>query len=98
MKPKVNGREIVSDISRDILKLFVVERHTASGKIGQGLVNGFGIKRGAVATSIAHDSHNIIVVGVDDNDIPFLQFVGRHLNLDAILAEPCISWLFPEGD
>jgi adenine deaminase len=69
MKPKINGREVVADVSRDILKLFVVERHTASGKIGQGLVNGFGIKRGAVATSIAHDSHNIIVVGVNDSDI-----------------------------
>ena len=69
LKPKLSGREVVSDPSRDILKLFVVERHTASGRIGQGLVSGFGIKRGAVATSIAHDSHNIIVAGVNDADI-----------------------------
>ncbi len=67
--PKINGREVVSDTKRDILKLFVLERHTASGRIGKGLVKGFGIKRGAVATSIAHDSHNIIVAGVDDGDI-----------------------------
>lgn len=69
LKPKVNGGEIVSDTGRDILKLFVIERHTASGRIGKGLVQGFGLKRGAVATSIAHDSHNIIVVGVNSDDI-----------------------------
>ncbi len=67
--PKLAGREVVSDTKRDILKTFVLERHTASGRIGKGLVQGFGIKRGAVATSIAHDSHNIIAIGVDDADI-----------------------------
>jgi adenine deaminase len=69
LKPKLNGREVVSDSHRDILKAFILERHTASGRIGKGLVQGFGIKRGAVATSIAHDSHNILVIGVDDADI-----------------------------
>jgi adenine deaminase len=69
MVPKLNGREVVSDIVRDILKVFVLERHTASGRIGKGLVKGFGIKKGAVATSVAHDSHNIIVIGVNDADI-----------------------------
>ncbi len=69
LKPKLNGREVVSDSHRDILKTFILERHTASGRIGKGLVQGFGIKRGAVATSIAHDSHNILVIGVDDADI-----------------------------
>lgn len=58
-----------SDVQQDILKLFVVERHLATGNIGQGLIKGFGLKRGAIAASIAHDSHNIIVVGVDDADI-----------------------------
>jgi len=67
--PKLNGREVVADTKRDILKLFVLERHTASGRIGRGLVQGFGIKKGAAATSIAHDSHNIIAVGADDSDI-----------------------------
>lgn len=69
IKPKLNGREVISDSKRDILKLFVLERHTASGRIGKGLVKGFGIKKGAAATSIAHDSHNIIAVGVNDTDI-----------------------------
>ncbi len=60
---------IVPDTGRDILKLAVVERHKASGNIGLGLVTGFGLKRGALASSIAHDSHNIVVVGVSDEDI-----------------------------
>jgi len=60
---------IVPDINRDILKLVVVERHKATGNIGLGLVMGFGLKRGALASSIAHDSHNIIAIGTNDNDI-----------------------------
>ena len=60
---------VVPDASRDILKLAVVERHRATGNIGLGLVSGFGLKRGALASSIAHDSHNIIAVGASDNDI-----------------------------
>lgn len=60
---------IQPDISRDILKLVVVERHRATGNIGLGLVKGFGLKKGALASSIAHDSHNIIVAGTSDEDI-----------------------------
>ncbi|MCJ7425549.1 MAG: adenine deaminase [Dehalococcoidales bacterium] len=59
----------VPDLERDILKLVVVERHRATGNIGVGLVGGFGLKRGALASSIAHDSHNIIAVGANDQDI-----------------------------
>ena len=65
---RING-SIVADTERDLLKLVVVERHKATGNIGVGLVGGFGLKRGALATSVAHDSHNIVVVGVDDADI-----------------------------
>ncbi len=54
---------------RTVLKLAVSERHKARGNIGVGLVKGFGLKRGALASSIAHDSHNIVVVGVEDEDI-----------------------------
>jgi len=51
----------------DILKLLVIERHHATGNIGKGLVEGFGLKNGAIATTIAHDSHNLIVIG-DTNE------------------------------
>ncbi|MDZ7261199.1 MAG: adenine deaminase [candidate division KSB1 bacterium] len=66
---KVVEGKVVSDTERDILRCYVVERHRASGNIGKGLVKGFGLKRGAIASSIAHDSHNIVVVGVSDEDI-----------------------------
>jgi len=60
---------IVSDPANDVLKLSVVERHKATGNIGLGLVRGFGLKKGALATSVAHDAHNIVCVGVDDEDM-----------------------------
>jgi adenine deaminase len=68
---KVNVKDgfIIPDTSCDILKLAVVERHQATGNIGLGLISGFGLKRGALASSIAHDSHNIVVVGTGDEDI-----------------------------
>jgi adenine deaminase len=64
----VNGN-VVSDIERDILKIAVVERHRASGNVGVGFVTGFGLKEGALASSVAHDSHNIVVVGTNDSDM-----------------------------
>ena len=66
---KVIDGVVVPDTSNDILKLVVVERHKATGNIGLGLVTGFGLKQGALASSIAHDSHNIIAVGTNDEDI-----------------------------
>jgi adenine deaminase len=60
---------VVPDTDRDILKLVVVERHRATGNIGLGLVRGFGLKRGALASSVAHDAHNVVAVGTDDMDI-----------------------------
>ena len=63
-----NGK-LVSDPDRDLLKIAVVERHHGTGKIGVGLVQGIGLKQGAIASTVAHDAHNIIVVGVTDNDL-----------------------------
>jgi len=68
-KVKVVDGALASDVDRDILKLVVVERHKASGNVGVGLVKGFGLKKGALASSVAHDSHNVIAVGTDDLDI-----------------------------
>ncbi len=65
----VSDNKVVSDITRDILKIAVVERHTGSGNIGKGFVRGFGLKKGALSSSVAHDSHNIIVVGTNDEDM-----------------------------
>ena len=59
----------VHDPARDILKLAVIERHRGTGNVGLGLVEGYGLKRGAVAMTIAHDSHNLIVIGDSDRDM-----------------------------
>jgi adenine deaminase len=60
---------IVSDTGRDLLKMAVIERHGATGNVGIGLVRGFGLKKGAIAGTVAHDAHNIIVVGTNDADM-----------------------------
>ncbi|MGB7533264.1 MAG: adenine deaminase [Halobacteriota archaeon] len=59
------------DIARDILKIAVVERHHYTGNIGLGFVKGFGLKAGAVASSIAHDSHNVVAIGTNEADMAF---------------------------
>jgi adenine deaminase len=61
----VNG-EAVSDTARDILKMAVVERHHGSGRMGLGFITGFALQRGALAGTVGHDHHNLIVVGADD--------------------------------
>jgi len=65
-EPSVRDGAIVADPARDLATLAVVERHHATGRIGAGLVRGFGLRRGAFASTVAHDAHNIVVVGVDD--------------------------------
>lgn len=64
----LNGQAVV-DTERDLLKMVVVERHHASGKIGKAFINGFGLKRGAIGGTVAHDHHNAVVIGVDDVSI-----------------------------
>ncbi|MHA8110307.1 adenine deaminase [Lactobacillaceae bacterium Melli_B4] len=66
--PVVNGC-FQSDLANDVLKMVVVERHRNLGNVGIGLVKGFQLKAGAVATTIAHDSHNLVVVGTNDDAI-----------------------------
>jgi adenine deaminase len=66
--PVHNGR-LAADPSQDLLKLAVLERHRATGNLGLGLVQGFGLKRGALASTVAHDSHNIVVVGANEMDM-----------------------------
>jgi adenine deaminase len=70
VRPVVSyANEIVSDIERDILKIVVLNRYTPESKPVVGFINGFGLKEGALAGTVAHDSHNLIAVGVDDDSI-----------------------------
>ncbi|HTS01473.1 MAG TPA: adenine deaminase [Thermoanaerobaculia bacterium] len=65
-RARVEAGVAVPDLSRDLLKLAVVERHRGTGNVGVAFARGFGLKRGAIASSVAHDSHNVVVVGADD--------------------------------
>jgi len=67
--PLVRDGFVESDTDNDILKIVVIERHKATGQIGKGFVRGFGLKKGAIGSTVAHDSHNIIIVGTNDEDI-----------------------------
>lgn len=69
IEPKIVEGNIVSDLERDILKLVVVERHRATGNVGIGFVRGFRLKSGALGSTVAHDAHNVVVVGTNDADI-----------------------------
>ncbi|MEA3466825.1 MAG: adenine deaminase [Thermodesulfobacteriota bacterium] len=66
---KVAGGLAVVDVEHDIVKLAVIERHHNTGNIGLGFVQGMGLKQGALASTVGHDSHNITVVGVNDDDM-----------------------------
>lgn len=66
--PVVNGN-LESDVSQDVLKTFVFERHHETGKFGYGFTKGFGIKKGAMASTVAHDAHNLLVLGTNDDDM-----------------------------
>ena len=65
----IKDGEVVSDPGRDVAKIAVIERHLATGNFGLGLVRGIGLQRGAIASTVAHDSHNIVVVGMDDDSM-----------------------------
>ncbi len=69
MELPVAGGEVSIDLDHDVIKVAVVERHGRNGNIAVGFVHGFGLRRGAIASTVGHDSHNICCVGVDDADM-----------------------------
>jgi adenine deaminase len=74
-EPSVQDGEAVADAHRDLAKIAVIERHLGTGRIGLGFVRGFGLERGALGSTVAHDAHNIVVVGMNDADMA--RAVGR---------------------
>jgi len=66
---KAQDGYVVSDLARDILKMVVIERHRATGNVGKGFIHGIGLQRGAIAGTVAHDHHNLVVIGVDDTSM-----------------------------
>ncbi|HOG16852.1 MAG TPA: adenine deaminase [Syntrophales bacterium] len=69
LRPTIAGGRVAADPGRDLAKIAVVERHRGTGNIGLGFVQGFGLREGALASSVAHDSHNVICAGVSDADM-----------------------------
>ena len=69
--PKHRGGEAVADPERDLAKIAVIERHLGTGRSGLGFVRGFGLRRGAIGSTLSHDAHNLIVVGMDDTSMAF---------------------------
>jgi adenine deaminase len=67
--PPVDDGHVVADPERDLAKIAVVERHLGTGRMAVGLVRGFGLRSGALASTFSHDAHNIVLVGVDDHDL-----------------------------
>jgi adenine deaminase len=70
-EPVVENGHAVADAEADLAKIAVVERHLATGRVGLGFVAGSGLRRGALASSVAHDAHNLVVVGMSDRDMTF---------------------------
>ena len=69
VEPTTRDGALVADPGRDLVKIAVLERHHATGRIGLGFASSLGLKRGAYASTVAHDAHNVVVVGVDDADM-----------------------------
>lgn len=69
LEAPVRDGVVIPDPERDVIKIAVLERHTGSGRVGLGLVRGLGLREGALASTVAHDHHNVIVAGVDDRSM-----------------------------
>ena len=88
IQPTDEGRQNGGiNIERDILKAAVFERHHNTGHIGIGFIKGYGLKSGAIATSVAHDSHNLIVIGTNDEDIVTAANAVRDMNGGLVAVE-----------
>src|SRR5207245_7419213 len=69
VEPRKSNGVALADPARDLAKIAVIERHKGTGRVGVGFVTGFGLQRGAFASTHAHDAHNVVVVGVDEADM-----------------------------
>jgi adenine deaminase len=84
--PTVADGHVVADPDRDLAKIAVVERHHATGRVGLGLVRGFGLRAGAFASTVAHDAHNLVVVGVSDADMALCAARAAELGGGLVVA------------
>jgi adenine deaminase len=87
VEPKVVDGCVVADPSRDLVKIAVIERHHASGRVGVGFATNVGLNRGAFASTVAHDAHNIVVLGVDDADMAACAMRLAEIGGGIVIAE-----------
>jgi adenine deaminase len=87
VEPCVRDGAIVADPSGDLVKIAVLERHHASGRIGLGFATNVGLKRGAFASTVAHDAHNVVVLGVDDRDMAACAMRLAEIGGGIVIAE-----------
>lgn len=86
--PRTNGDLAIADPDNDVLKVVCVDRHHATGRVGVGFVKGFGLRRGAMASTLAHDAHNIVAVGATDEDIlAAIAVIGESQGGLAVVAD-----------
>jgi adenine deaminase len=87
VEPRVSDGELVADPSRDLVKIAVLERHHASGRVGLGFATNVGLKRGAFASTVAHDAHNVVVLGVEDRDMAACALRLAEIGGGIVIAE-----------
>jgi adenine deaminase len=87
IKLPVSNKQVELDLDQDINKFILVERHNATGKIVKGFIQGFGLKKGAIASSVAHDHHNLIALGVEDEDI--VMAINSLITMEGGLVAVC---------
>ncbi len=100
LEPTLSWNGVVADPSRDLLKIAVVERHRGSGRVGVGLVKGIGLREGAIAGTVAHDHHNIVAIGADDDSIRAAVSVVAEMGGGLVAvrgSEPLASLPLPVG-
>jgi adenine deaminase len=87
VEPSVKEGCMVADPARDLVKIAVLERHHASGRVGRGFATNVGLRRGAFASTVAHDAHNIVVLGVDDRDMATCAIRLAEIGGGIVIAE-----------
>lgn len=87
VEPALRDGSLVADPARDLVKIAVLERHHASGRVGLGFATNVGLARGAFASTVAHDAHNIVVLGVDDGDMAACALRMAEIGGGIVIAE-----------
>ena len=85
--PRLVDGQVVADVARDLAKIAVIERHHGTGRVGLGLVRGFGLRSGAFCSTVAHDAHNLVVVGVSDEDMALCAARAQELGGGLVVAD-----------